>query len=193
MHRRLSPTAQQLRDHRSRRERTWSCATSWNARIDRTAGLQVHGGRQLAGGQRPSSRHERRGGGHDHHDPAAGLCHDHQAGHGDLADRSVDPIKDDNGKIHKSTQSEIDKRGIRCTGATRHPDLQLNPGDKVSATIVTEGAPESLQRSPWTRGSRPSRRQQSLDRHRSPNRPLPKRRPRNRPQNRRRTGRGTGA
>jgi hypothetical protein len=52
-------------------------------------------------------------------------------------------IKEDTGKIHKFTQSEIDKRGIRLYGGdTIIPVSQLNPGDKVSATIVTQGAPE---------------------------------------------------
>jgi len=52
-------------------------------------------------------------------------------------------IKEDNGKIHKFTQSEVDKRGIRMyTGDKAIQLAQLNPGDKVSATIVTEGQPE---------------------------------------------------
>ncbi len=54
-------------------------------------------------------------------------------------------IKDDDGKIHKFTQSEIDKRGIRLYGGDSViPISQLNPGDKVSATIVTESAPDII-------------------------------------------------
>ena len=52
-------------------------------------------------------------------------------------------IKEDNGKVHKFTQGEIDTRGIRLyMGDTPIRISQLNPGDKVSATIVTEGKPE---------------------------------------------------
>ena len=52
-------------------------------------------------------------------------------------------IKEDNGKVHKFTQGEIDSRGIRLyMGDTPIRISQLNPGDKVSATIVTEGKPE---------------------------------------------------
>ena len=54
-------------------------------------------------------------------------------------------IKEDNGKVHKFTQSEIDPRGIRLyMGDTPIRISQLNPGDKVTATIVSEGKPEIL-------------------------------------------------
>ncbi len=54
-------------------------------------------------------------------------------------------IKDPDGRIHKFTQSEIDKRGIRLySGDTPIQVSQLNPGDKISATIVTESKPEIL-------------------------------------------------
>jgi hypothetical protein len=54
-------------------------------------------------------------------------------------------IKEDNGKVHKFTQSEIDTRGIQLyMGDTPIRVSQLNPGDKVSATIITEGKPEIL-------------------------------------------------
>ena len=54
-------------------------------------------------------------------------------------------IKEDNGKVHKFTQSEIDKRGIRLyMGETPIRVSQLNPSDKISATIITEGKPEIL-------------------------------------------------
>ena len=54
-------------------------------------------------------------------------------------------IKEDNGQVHKFTQSEIDTRGIRLyMGDTPIRISQLNPGDKITATIVTEGKPEIL-------------------------------------------------
>jgi hypothetical protein len=54
-------------------------------------------------------------------------------------------IKEDNGKVHRFTQSEIDTRGIRLyMGDTPIRISQLNPGDKISATIITEGKPEIL-------------------------------------------------
>jgi hypothetical protein len=54
-------------------------------------------------------------------------------------------IKEDTGKIHKFTQSEIDKRGVRLYMGDKAIRLsQLNTGDKVSATIVTESQPEIL-------------------------------------------------
>jgi hypothetical protein len=54
-------------------------------------------------------------------------------------------IKEDNGKVHKFTQSEIDSRGVRLyMGDTPIRISQLNPGDKVTATIVSEGKPEIL-------------------------------------------------
>jgi hypothetical protein len=54
-------------------------------------------------------------------------------------------IKEDNGVVHKFTQSEVDKRGIQLyMGDTPIRISQLNPGDKVTATIVSEGKPEIL-------------------------------------------------
>ena len=54
-------------------------------------------------------------------------------------------IKEPNGVVHKFTQSEIDKRGIQLyMGDQPIRVSQLNPGDTVTATIVTEGKPEIL-------------------------------------------------
>jgi hypothetical protein len=54
-------------------------------------------------------------------------------------------IKEDTGQVHKFTQSEVDARGIRLyMGDSPIRISQLNPGDKVTATIVTEGKPEIL-------------------------------------------------
>ena len=54
-------------------------------------------------------------------------------------------IKEDNGQVHKFTQSEVDARGIRLyMGDSPIRVSQLNPGDKITATIVTEGKPEIL-------------------------------------------------
>ena len=54
-------------------------------------------------------------------------------------------IKEDNGIVHKFTQSEIDERGVRLYMGDKPIRIsQLNPGDKVSATIVSEGKPEIL-------------------------------------------------
>ncbi len=54
-------------------------------------------------------------------------------------------IKEDNGKVHKFTQSEVDERGVRLYMGDKPIRIsQLNPGDKVSATIVSEGKPEIL-------------------------------------------------
>ena len=54
-------------------------------------------------------------------------------------------IKEDNGEVHKFTQSEVDTRGVRLyMGDTPIRVSQLNPGDKITATIVTEGKPEIL-------------------------------------------------
>ena len=54
-------------------------------------------------------------------------------------------IKEDNGVVHKFTQSEVDKRGIELfMGDQPIRVSQLNPGDKISAVIVTEGKPEIL-------------------------------------------------
>jgi hypothetical protein len=61
--------------------------------------------------------------------------------------RSIQIKEDDTGKIYKFTQSEIDKRGVRlyASGTDKPIKLsQLNTGDKVSATIVTESQPEIL-------------------------------------------------
>jgi hypothetical protein len=54
-------------------------------------------------------------------------------------------IKDDKGVVHRFTQSEVDKRGIRLyMGDSPIRVSQLNPGDKITAIIVTEGKPEIL-------------------------------------------------
>jgi len=54
-------------------------------------------------------------------------------------------IKEDNGQVHKFTQSEVDDRGIRLyMGDTPVRVSQLNPGDKITAVIVTDGKPEIL-------------------------------------------------
>jgi len=54
-------------------------------------------------------------------------------------------VKEENGKVHKFTQSEIDSRGIRLyMGDTPIRISQLNPGDKITAVIVSEGKPEIL-------------------------------------------------
>lgn len=54
-------------------------------------------------------------------------------------------IKEDDGKVHRFTQSEADARGVRLyMGDTPIRISQLNPGDKVTATIVSEGKPEIL-------------------------------------------------
>jgi hypothetical protein len=54
-------------------------------------------------------------------------------------------IKEDNGKVHRFTQSEVDERGIRLyMGDSPIRVSQLNPGDKVTAVIVTDGKPEIL-------------------------------------------------
>jgi len=54
-------------------------------------------------------------------------------------------IKESNGVVHKFTQSEIDKRGIQLyMGDQPIRVSQLNPGDTITAVIVTEGKPEIL-------------------------------------------------
>ena len=54
-------------------------------------------------------------------------------------------VKEDNGVVHKFTQGEVDKRGIQLyMGDTPIRVSQLNPGDKITAVIVTEGKPEIL-------------------------------------------------
>ena len=54
-------------------------------------------------------------------------------------------IKEDNGRVHKFTQSEVDDRGIRLyMGDSPIRVSQLNPGDKITAVIVTSGKPEIL-------------------------------------------------
>ena len=54
-------------------------------------------------------------------------------------------IKDDSGRVHKFTQSEVDDRGIRLyMGDSPIRVSQLNPGDKITAVIVTDGKPEIL-------------------------------------------------
>ena len=54
-------------------------------------------------------------------------------------------VKEENGKVHKFTQSEIDSRGIRLyMGDAPIRISQLDPGDKITAVIVSEGKPEIL-------------------------------------------------
>jgi hypothetical protein len=54
-------------------------------------------------------------------------------------------IKEDDGRVHKFTQSEVDDRGIRLyMGDSPIRVSQLNPGDKITAVIVTDGQPEIL-------------------------------------------------
>ena len=54
-------------------------------------------------------------------------------------------IKDDSGRVHKFTQSEVDDRGIRLyMGDSPIRVSQLNTGDKITAVIVTDGKPEIL-------------------------------------------------
>jgi hypothetical protein len=58
--------------------------------------------------------------------------------------RSVQ-IKEDNGQVHKFTQEEADARGVRLYMGDKPIRIsQLNPGDKVTATIVSSGKPEIL-------------------------------------------------
>ncbi len=54
-------------------------------------------------------------------------------------------IKEDDGRVHKFTQGEVDDRGIRLyMGDSPIRVSQLNPGDKITAVIVTAGKPEIL-------------------------------------------------
>ena len=54
-------------------------------------------------------------------------------------------IRDDQGKSHRFTQSEVDARGIRIFMDGKAIKVgELNKGDKISATIVTAGKPEIL-------------------------------------------------
>ncbi len=54
-------------------------------------------------------------------------------------------IKEDNGKVHRFTQSEVDSRGIQLfIGDAPKRLFDLSPGDQISATIVTAGKPEIL-------------------------------------------------
>lgn len=54
-------------------------------------------------------------------------------------------IKEDNGQVHKFTQGEADARGVRLYMGDKPIRIsQLNPGDKVTATIVSTGKPEIL-------------------------------------------------
>ena len=58
--------------------------------------------------------------------------------------RSV-TFKEENGQIHRFTQTEADERGMRIyidNKLVRVSDLE--PGDKISATVVSVGAPEIL-------------------------------------------------
>jgi hypothetical protein len=54
-------------------------------------------------------------------------------------------IKEADGRVHKFTQSGVDDRGIRLyMGDSPIRVSQLNPGDKITAVIVTDGQPEIL-------------------------------------------------
>ena len=54
-------------------------------------------------------------------------------------------IRDEQGKSHRFTQSEVDARGIRIFMDDKAIKVgQLNKGDKISATIVSAGKPEIL-------------------------------------------------
>lgn len=56
-------------------------------------------------------------------------------------------IEEDTGKIHRFSQSEVDARGIQLfMGDKPVRVFNLEPGDQVSARIVTAGAPEVLTR-----------------------------------------------
>ena len=52
-------------------------------------------------------------------------------------------IKEDQGEIHRFTQTETDARGIRLYMDGKAIQVRdLNRGDRISATIVSEGKPE---------------------------------------------------
>jgi len=54
-------------------------------------------------------------------------------------------IEQDSGKIHRFSQSEVDARGIQIYMGDKPVRLfNLEPGDQISATIVTAGPPEVL-------------------------------------------------
>ena len=54
-------------------------------------------------------------------------------------------IEQDNGKIHRFSQSEVDTRGIQLFMGDKPVRLfNLEPGDQISAKIVTAGPPEVL-------------------------------------------------
>jgi hypothetical protein len=54
-------------------------------------------------------------------------------------------IEQDTGKIHRFSQSEVDARGIQIYMGDKPVRLfNLEPGDQISATIITAGPPEVL-------------------------------------------------
>lgn len=58
--------------------------------------------------------------------------------------RSV-TVKEEDGKIHRFTQSEADERGVRLYMDDKPVRIfDLNPGDQLTATIVSSGPPEIL-------------------------------------------------
>ncbi|MGH7128467.1 MAG: hypothetical protein ACREIV_07845, partial [Planctomycetaceae bacterium] len=58
--------------------------------------------------------------------------------------RSV-TVKDENGAIHRFSQGEADDRGVRLVMDDKAMRIsELNPGDQLSATIVSAEAPEIL-------------------------------------------------
>ena len=58
--------------------------------------------------------------------------------------RSV-TVKDENGQVHRFTQSEADERGVRFYMDNKPTGISgLEPGDELSVTIVSEQPPEIL-------------------------------------------------
>ncbi len=54
-------------------------------------------------------------------------------------------IKEDNGQVRKFTQNDVDARGIRLYMGDKPIFVsELKPGDRVTATIVSDGKPEIL-------------------------------------------------
>lgn len=54
-------------------------------------------------------------------------------------------VKEDSGKIHRFTQSEVDARGIQLyVDGEPVRVFNLEPGEKLTAKIVSSGAPETL-------------------------------------------------
>ena len=99
-------------------------------------------------------------------------------------------IKEDDGRVHKFTQSEVDDRGIRLyMGDSPIRVSQLNPGDKITAVIVTDGQPEILTAQQVSaqlaaEAAPAAAPEPTAQRLLSPNRQLPKLLPLPRPRNR---------